>query len=416
MSDINDLKQKRSRLIREGQDLYDMIAKEGRALTAMERDLDDARFDEIKDLSDQIDTMDGSARAEAGLMSDRRGTRRLGFRSGPTSVPGFRELRADEPAYRPGTYAKGTEEIDIARVVRCMVTGDASRLSREERDLVGNTGSGSLVLPQSITDRLIDQLRAQSVLLSRGARTVRLEDRIFGIPRWTSDPVSSWVAEGRNAIPESTPTVERVDLRPKTVAALVELSEELFQDSPDLGSSLLRAIAGALAAEIDRVGFIGDGASEPRGIFNDDDVSHNSSFGAASGLSYDTLIDALSVLEANNINVRGRRSRVSILMGDNVANQYDKKKDGNGQYVAFPDVPILQNKEITVSTNMGDRIMVGEVPQLVYGIRRDVTIDVSKEAGSNFNELMVSVRGFARCDWAVQQPSAFRLISGITGL
>jgi len=66
---------------------------------------------------------------------------------------------------------------------------------------------------------------------------------------------------------ESDPTFGLVQLIPRSQAVQVKVSVELLEETLNLGSELPRALAAAMAVEMDRVALIGTGiAPQPRGI------------------------------------------------------------------------------------------------------------------------------------------------------
>ena len=115
---------------------------------------------------------------------------------------------------------------------------------------------------------MIDKLRAESVMVAAGARTVPLTSDNLSIAKLATDPTPAFRAENA-AIAESDPTFSSVTLTPRSLAVMTKVSRELFEDSLNLESELPRILSVAMAKEMDRIGLLGSGsAPEPRGIAN----------------------------------------------------------------------------------------------------------------------------------------------------
>jgi HK97 family phage major capsid protein len=296
-------------------------------------------------------------------------------------------------------------------MIKGVATGNWTGADNERRALQGNVdASGGFLLPASLSDITLDFLRDASVLSQAGVRVIEMKDRVYGIPRLASDPVSYWRSENV-AITESSPTFERADLRSFTCGALVDLSQELFEDARDAGDVVAKAIAGSLASEFDRAGLLGSGAGEPTGLLNADDISINAATGA---IDLDGLIDAGKTLEDSNVRATGRD--IAMVTNPAVAYYIFKLKDGGGDYQELP-FPVSNWIGPLVTNNISDNTMfIGRFSDLVMGVRTPIRIEVSREAGDRFAKLQVGVRGHLRGDFVVQRPASFRILDGITGV
>ncbi len=110
--------------------------------------------------------------------------------------------------------------------------------------------SGPAFVPMGLTSVLIDKVRAQTVISQAGARTIVI-DGPASMARLTQDPTVFQHDEGAGDVNESDLLAVPVTLNPRTLAALVPLTQELVSDSPNLDAALQTAIAGAFAAKLD---------------------------------------------------------------------------------------------------------------------------------------------------------------------
>jgi HK97 family phage major capsid protein len=132
-----------------------------------------------------------------------------------------------------------------------------------------DTKGGYLVDETLMTGDLIGALRAKSVVLMVGARSL---DGLVGdvlIPRLDSGVAAGWIGEGGDA-PEVDPQFGQLAMRPKTVAAYTDLTRKLLQQTGRAAESLIRSdFVAALGVELDRAALNGLGTShEPLGVLN----------------------------------------------------------------------------------------------------------------------------------------------------
>ena len=133
------------------------------------------------------------------------------------------------------------DEFDLGEYARGCVVG-----SRK-------AASGPALVPTYIGAQVIDMVRAQATLVRAGAGTIVI-DGPTNLARISSGPTVYQHTEAATDISESDVVAAAVTLNPKTLAALVPLTVELVQDSPNLDAVLRTALAGAFAAKLDALG------------------------------------------------------------------------------------------------------------------------------------------------------------------
>lgn len=135
-----------------------------------------------------------------------------------------------------------------------------------------STATGSSLLFDKPVEQAADPLRALSVLGSLGA-TFELVSamKAAAIVKQPADGSVAWLSEGATGS-ETNATTARVTIPRKTVRARNSTTKQLEIESHGMAKAdaiELRSLAGAIAAEIDRVGVNGSGgANEPAGILN----------------------------------------------------------------------------------------------------------------------------------------------------
>lgn len=112
---------------------------------------------------------------------------------------------------------------------------------------------GTATVPQYVSAQIIDLVRAKARLIQAGAITIPIDGKT-NLCRIDADPTVYEHTEAANDVQESAPTLTPVALDPKALVALVPLSMELVQDSPNLDAALNMSLAGAFASKLDTLG------------------------------------------------------------------------------------------------------------------------------------------------------------------
>jgi HK97 family phage major capsid protein len=139
------------------------------------------------------------------------------------------------------------------------------------RGLTAGTAStaGDLIAQDFRPESFIELLRNRMALDALGVTTMTGLTGPVAFPRQTGAATAYWVAEGGD-VTESTPSVDQVNLSPKTLGGYTELSRRLImQASVDAEQWVRTELATVLALEIDRAALYGTGTSnQPQGLKN----------------------------------------------------------------------------------------------------------------------------------------------------
>lgn len=112
---------------------------------------------------------------------------------------------------------------------------------------------GVSTVPLFIGSQIIDMVREKARIVQAGALTIPIEGKTT-LCRIVSDATVSEHTEAANDIAESVPVFTPVSFDPKTLTALIPLSLEVVQDSPNLDAALRQSISGAFALKLDQLG------------------------------------------------------------------------------------------------------------------------------------------------------------------
>jgi HK97 family phage major capsid protein len=91
-------------------------------------------------------------------------------------------------------------------------------------------GTAISASPGELSNVLFDRLRAASVVLGTGVRTLETEADSVTYPALTADAAPAWTSEAA-AITPSDPTFSSVVATPRKLAALTQVSNEVLDDS-----------------------------------------------------------------------------------------------------------------------------------------------------------------------------------------
>ncbi|CAN1529516.1 COG4653 Predicted phage phi-C31 gp36 major capsid-like protein [Caulobacteraceae bacterium] len=325
------------------------------------------------------------------------------------------ERFADWSARNGASSGSEFRGLTTGAMIRAVAFG--AKTEQERRALSEGTDSaGGFSVPTILSAQIIDRLRAQSVLIRAGARTVPLSSDQNVIAKLTADPTPAWRAESA-AIAVSDPTFGAVSLAPKSLAVLVKFSRELLADSVNLEAALLAAVTGAMALELDRAGLFGTGAdNQPRGVVNVSGINAvalNAKLTAHAGGAYGPLVAARTALLTANAG-----EPTGFVMSPREDGVLTGLRDGNGQPVmAPPKIAAVQALVTTsVATNLGvgtneSTIVAGNFAHLLIGMRETMRLSVLRERYAETGELALVCH--LRADIAVEHPLAFCAVTGI---
>ena len=308
----------------------------------------------------------------------------------------------------------------LGRVIRAKILGDFTGLSEQERRAFGEgTGSlGGFFVPSLVSGYVIDLARNNAAVMQAGAWTLPMDGPEITLVKVLTDPTGHWVGE-HTAITESTGSFGPVTLKAMVLGALVSESVALLEDSQNAGATIESMLSAALGLELDRVCLFGDGANEPAGLEQCADINEYS-MGAngATPTNYDPFSYAVQyVLEDN-----GQPS--AAIMAPRTFGTIDRLKEGTtnaplGAPQSYQALKKFYTNQIPVNQTKGtattcSSAFVGDFTNIVLGMRRQLSIDISPYAGTDtFAKVEALIRAYMRVDVAVLRENHFCKITGI---
>ena len=335
----------------------------------------------------------------------------------PRQEDGIRVLGPEERMTSLGDGGSSLPGLSFDGLLRAYVTGDWGRLPDEARALSVGTGTaGGFLVPTPLSARIIDLARNQTRVVQAGAVTIPMDEATLKIARVSGDGSAAWKVENA-AITASDMTFEQVTFTARTLVAMVKASVELMEDAVDTGV-VERSLSAALALELDRAALRGSGTPpEPEGILNQTGVTVTAGIGTPA--DYSELSQAIQDVRALN------HEPNAILFSARDAGHYDRLQDSTNQPMMPPPSVAAIRKLVTnqIPTNLGagtneSEIYVGDFSQLMLGMRRQIVVEVSRQAADGtegaFTNLQVWIRAYLRADVQLAHPEAFNVLTGVT--
>ncbi|MCA1753455.1 MAG: phage major capsid protein [Spirochaeta sp.] len=328
----------------------------------------------------------------------------------PNTGQEVRVLGKNDKLYRA---SDGWDDFNMSAAIRAIATGDFSGAKNEVRamDLTGT----SAMVPKPVSQRLIDRARDMMVLNSLGMQTIPMSSSTLTIARVDGDPTPEWKAENA-AFSNSDVGISGVQLEAKLIAAGTSMSHELAADAANSAQMVEETIARVIAGAIDRAGLLGSGTgAEPQGIFGAPGVTDTD---LAASPTYDDFSNLYYRLTAANERPNG------LVVAPRTLQVLDQLKDNEGRYLAPPQSWSQYIKAPTnaIPTDQGTGndesiAIMGNFQHLLYGLRENLRIEVSRQASGDsenaWQELKVFIRVYSRVDFALARSGAFQTLSGI---
>lgn len=437
MTDANDLRRQRHENTRAARKILDDAEDAGRDLTAEES----AEFDRLIAEADQLEvrvrhheygtdpnrTLDSCEFEWEGPSRTPSGGQGLTLRTADG-----RTIRAAEPGESFASVApvgqsdvtgvgSDVSDLSLGRTLIASLTGDWSGAEREwqARDqLIASDPAGGYLIQPAMSNLLIDQAREQTVLVRAGARTVPLSTTETRIVTVDSDPTAGWRGE-LEQLPATDVGFGQLLLSPRTLGAIVTLSQELVEDAANAPEAIENALRDAVSVQLDRALFRGvpENAWLANGVLEHENVNR-----IAAGrvqLSYDHVLQGI-----RDVSVANGAANASIVHPRDQFN-LDTSTDANNQYLQPPapyqqqltrklvsnQVPTDQDDSGTANNDESSAV-VGNFASayVLLGMRNQFRIEASREAGDAFERLGLKVRIWGRFDIAVGRPKHLTVV------
>lgn len=295
------------------------------------------------------------------------------------------------------TYSEHSD-LDLGNLVKAMA-GKGKHNSKEDiyyRAM--QTGGNKVVIPQQLSDVIIDHARNKSAVFGR-IPVVQMDSGNLKVAKQVSDVQAHFQKEGE-LIPESAATFEGIDLNSKTLALFVPISEQLLASAANLSEQLVQSCASAIAVALDKALLYGDGIpGDPdhghkiKGLMTYAGINKVNHQVIGDSIDYDPILKGFGPIKKANL------MPTDVALSTDVGLALASYKTADGMYISGPQ--ILNQYEITESNNMNDQhILVYDRNQLLLGLQRGITIEWGT-SGTMFQSLQKGLRIHIFCDLGV---------------
>ncbi len=304
--------------------------------------------------------------------------------------------RADKLADHVNRVQDGMTLRDMGNAMAAMACGEGHRYREEVRALSeGINTAGGLMVSEELSAQIIDLARAKSVVFEAGAVVIPMQSDTLRLVRVDADASVALAGEGAT-ITESDGSFDSISLTARKLATLTSATNELLADAANAGEVITASLAAGMAVAMDD--FILDR------IFASTQIGTEASVGA---IAYADILKA-------RYDVRALNGNPATLVC-NPALPYDLSLITEATTNAFmqPPVQLADLRILDTTAVSDDHALLGDFTQCVVGMRKNIELRMSSEAGSAFAKDITYFRCLTRLDANVMQ-GHFRILAGIS--
>nr|WP_314085706.1 phage major capsid protein [uncultured Shinella sp.] len=292
------------------------------------------------------------------------------------------------------------DELSRNREVRGVMIPTSMILGEQRAQTVGTANKGGYTVATDLGG-LIDRLRPVLAVQGLGATVISGLVGNLDLPRLTSGPTATWVAEDGSST-ASDATFDKVSMAPKTVTGEMYMSRRLtLQNGVALENVLRNDLAFVLAQALDAAAIKGGGTNEPSGIL----TRITELAGSYTELS-NVAADLIADLELDDVT-----GTTGFLTNPTVMNSARKFKDADGRLIPaaenFHGEPVVTTNQVKVITGTPDKnpLIFGAWSNLIIGYWSGV--DILANPYSDASKGGLRLHAFLDADIAVREPKAF---------
>jgi len=316
--------------------------------------------------------------------------------------------------------------LSLGRMIIGSVRAEWPREWEPERRAVqsGIAASGGYVVPEA-WGRIIPLAANNSVALQAGAEVLEMPEGTLKLGRQLADPASNWYGELPTELSLTDPTFGLFELRARTLAVRVLCSVQWIEDAINGPQLIEEAVGRSLGLAFDSAiinGVAAEGYAGLRQWLTGDSINEISmGTNGAAITDYSKFVTAVqNILEGN---YAGQIEELTAVYAPRTWGTIEGFKEATTNApLAGPDsfkrlrklvstqLPI---NEVQGSASNASTAYVGDFRRLLVGMRKGITIEVTRQGGDAWKRLGVEVRGYVRLDWCVTLAKHFTRIIGI---
>lgn len=276
----------------------------------------------------------------------------------------------------------------------------------------GTDSAGGFLVPEVISNEVIDRLRAKAVFRAAGAMIIPNAPKTLRIPTLESSSTAYWVGDNAltTAVTESEPTFGQITLTLRRVAARSLIDEDLLRYNVQAAEPIVeKDIVQQIALAEDLKFWNGTGGVEPLGLLNWPNINTTAIGGA---VTFDNLFDAMAAIDGRNGDYN------AWIMHPSVYNALRQLKTTTNAYLFESDLTKGTAKQLlglpvyTTTQLATSYILLGDFRD--YAIAEDGGVEIKVLREKYADQLQVGVVAVHRVDGAPRQLGDFQILTGIT--
>lgn len=359
---VKTLNEQRIKAMTAANDILDAAVKENRAATAEERDQIAKHDAEVADLQSRIADLDDRERRER-----ESGVAREAFERQHGSSEAGRRERSEMDEIR--AWAQGRERrhedpegsanaisVNVRAAAREKELIRRGHSGEELRALLWDTGSVASAVPTTMARTLYEYMEASIAAFRMPTTKITTDSgETMHFPRVAAHGIATQVVAQGTAIGGTDPTFARLQLDAYKYGQLVQVANEVIQDTGiDIVAFLGRNIGRAIGRVVDADLVAGTGTNEPQGLMTAVIVGAAGTVATGGSLITPTPENLIDLVYSVNDEYRASGS-TAWLMRDATAGNVRKLRDGAGGTVgAFIWEPSLT---AGIQTGQPDRLL-----------------------------------------------------------
>ena len=290
------------------------------------------------------------------------------------------------------------DNLDFGKLVKGMTGKGWENAAKEQEYYNMNTSGNEVLIPKNLSDHILDVARSKSALFGK-IPMVRLENNNLTVAIQTKDAEANFVAEG-DLIPASDLMFESVDLKGKTLAIYINITEELLE-SANLGTQLTQSVSNAIVNALDKALLYGTGENSIIGLENIEGVEKITH--TTNDTNYDFVVAGTKAIKKSNL------VPTHIVYNSDLASDLEMSKTKDGQYLEKPQ--FMNNYDVSESNNIKEnQAIVYDVNSLLLGIHKNITISWGY-ATDDFQRLKKGLRVHLRADMTPIRNNGVKIVN-----
>lgn len=302
------------------------------------------------------------------------------------------------PGERISNPINKKDDLDFGKLVKGMTGKGWNNAQKEQEYYNMNTSGNEVLIPKNLSDHILDVARSKSALFGK-IPMVRLENNNLTVAIQTKDAEANFVAEG-DLIPASDLMFESVDLKGKTLAIYINITEELLE-SANLGTQLTQSVSNAIVNALDKALLYGTGENSIIGLENIEGVEKITH--TTNETNYDFVVAGTKAIKKSNL------VPTHIVYNSDLGSDLEMSKTKDGQYLEKPQ--FMNNYDVSESNNIKEnQAIVYDVNSLLLGIHKNITISWGY-ATDDFQRLKKGLRVHLRADMTPIRNNGVKIVN-----